>query len=398
MSRIAAPDTISRHPMSDVPPGHRFSLYLPLWNAAWGVDEGAKHEALKECCSLGDAALLLTALRARQQAQAAALPAEHCLVIDAEATAPFATGLGNEHPVENGFAFLTPYGLPYLAGSGAKGVLRRAMEELEQENVEAIDQALIDALFGPEDGGADGSGPPLPDSLRQRGALTFWDVFPEPPSANGLPGKLCVEIMTPHHSEYYQGKQSPHDAGQPTPIYFLALPPLSKLRFVVTHEPAYMPADVRTTDWRRALDGAFARAFDWLGFGAKTAVGFGAMCADPSVAAKLKLEAATAKAQSDAQAARIKRQEQLVQLSPIARTIREFLDARADMNQSELSALSAALKRGQWSGDLKIAIALHVKVEMQHAQKWKERTEKKSPLKDHDHQDTLAVLKWLAGE
>ena len=398
MSRIAAPDTISRHPMSDVPPGHRFSLYLPLWNAAWGVDEGAKHEALKECCSLGDAALLLTALRARQQAQAAALPAEHCLVIDAEASAPFATGLGNEHPVENGFAFLTPYGLPYLAGSGAKGVLRRAMEELEKEKVEGIDQALIDALFGPEDGGADGSGPPLPDSLRRRGALTFWDVFPEPPSANGLPGKLCVEIMTPHHSEYYQGKQSPHDAGQPTPIYFLALPPLSKLRFVVTHEPAYMPGELRAVDWRQALNSAFARAFDWLGFGAKTAVGYGAMGKDPTIAAKRKLAAAATKVRSDAQLAAKQRLHELEAMSPHQRAMHEFLDTRADKNQSELSALSSALKRGQWSGELKIAVAAHVKSAMQQAQKWKEKTEKKNPLKDHDHQDTLQVMKWLAGQ
>ena len=52
MSRIAAPDHISRHPMTDVPPGHRFSLYLPLWNALWGIDEGAKREALNKCCAL----------------------------------------------------------------------------------------------------------------------------------------------------------------------------------------------------------------------------------------------------------------------------------------------------------------------------------------------------------
>jgi len=41
---------------------------------------------------------------------------------------------------------------------------------------------------------------------------------------------------------------------------------------------------------------------------------------------------------------------------------------RADGNQPELSAQSAALKRGQWSGELKIAIAAHVKAETQQAQ------------------------------
>jgi len=45
-------------------------------------------------------------------------------------TAPIAIGLGNPHPVENGFSFLSPYGIPYIPGSGIKGVVRRAAEEL----------------------------------------------------------------------------------------------------------------------------------------------------------------------------------------------------------------------------------------------------------------------------
>ena len=37
-----------------------------------------------------------------------------------------------EHPLENGFAFLQPYGLPYLAGSGVKGVLRQTARLLAE--------------------------------------------------------------------------------------------------------------------------------------------------------------------------------------------------------------------------------------------------------------------------
>ena len=78
--------------------------------------------------------------------------------------------------------------------------------------------------------------------------------------------------------------------------------------------------------------------------------------------------------------------------------MREFLDARPDKNQSELAALTAALKRSQWSGETKVAVAARVKAQMQQAGKWKETSEKKNPLKDHDHQDTLQVMKWLAGQ
>lgn len=399
MSRIAAPEQVSRHPMGDVPPGHRFSLYLPLWNASWGIDDAAKRAALDKCCSLGDAAPLLTALRTRQQAQADAVPAAQRLVIDATATAPFATGLGNEHPVENGFAFLSPYGLPYLAGSGVKGVLRRAMEELAHEGADGIDQPLVDALFGPEDRGADGSGPPLPDSLRRRGALSFWDVYPEPEGKQGTPGRLCVEVMTPHQGEYYQGRQSPHEAGQPIPIFILALPPQSKLRFIVTHEPAFMPDGLRGVDWRVALDAAFARAFYWLGFGAKTAVGYGAMEPDRATkAAKAARQEEAKQRLKEAEAERLHQGKLKEAKSEAERAVIEYLHRRPDKSQPDLAALLVALRRGEWSGELKSAIAAHVKSEMQHARRWKEKTEKKNPLKDHDHQDTLLVMKCLAGQ
>ncbi|MDD3652268.1 RAMP superfamily CRISPR-associated protein, partial [Immundisolibacter sp.] len=73
---------------------------------------------------------LIQALRDRQTRLFETVAAVERLCLDAKATAPFTTGLGNEHPLENGFAFLNPYGLPYLPGSGVKGVLRQAAREL----------------------------------------------------------------------------------------------------------------------------------------------------------------------------------------------------------------------------------------------------------------------------
>jgi CRISPR-associated protein Cmr6 len=100
-------------------------------------------------------------------------------------------------------------------------------------------------------------------------------VFPQPPN-----GELAVEIMTPHHGAYYEGKDSPHDAGQPNPIPFLALPAGSKLRFVITFEPALWPADLAGAEWQPIVERTLAHAFEWVGFGAKTAVGYGAMRED----------------------------------------------------------------------------------------------------------------------
>lgn len=217
------------------------------------------------------------------------------MALEAIAIAPFTTGLGNEHPLENGFAFLNPYGLPYLPGSGVKGVLRQSARELASgdwgdahgwtaEKIhlighgwDAINFSAIDALFGMEsvNGG----------NQHLRGALTFWDVIPQ------IKGDafLAVDIMTPHQSHYYQQKRdrkagdsaSPHDSGQPTPISFLTVPAGSAFSFHVTCDLTHLenlaPDLAANERWKTVLTTAFEHAFQWLGFGAKTAVGYGAM-------------------------------------------------------------------------------------------------------------------------
>lgn len=275
---------------------------------------------LNEVCELGSSAKLqIAAIRARQQV----LHTHHghgAWCICAISTAPFATGLGNEHPIENGFAFLTPYGLPYLAGSGVKGILRRAMQELRADSEDGFTDATIDALFGPEN-------IDKPEDAR-RGALDFWDVFPQPKG-----DKLTVEIMTPHYGEYYRGNQSPHDSGAPVPVSFLAVPAGSAFDFHVVCHATRLHEDLRHT-WKHLLERAFKHAFDWGGFGAKTSVGYGAMLEDPE--AQKQKEVARRQAESDSQALREQAEREALQasLSPQAQEIEklrqkcEELDAR----------------------------------------------------------------------
>lgn len=249
----------------------------------------------------------MNALAQRQQALTQGKP--NLLSLEARAIAPFTTGLGNEHPLENGFAFLWPYGLPYLPGSGVKGVVRRAAHELARglwandrgwkgldnacyrleyvsgnEKV-VLDLSVLDVLFGRET--------PPGDSNAVHGALSFWDVIPK------IKGdSLMVEIMTPHQTHYYQQKKekrsgnsvTPHDSGQPNPICFLTVPPGSVFTFYVVCDESHLrrlTANKRDgapdllaegpSHWRRFVEAAFEHAFEWLGFGAKTAVGYGSM-------------------------------------------------------------------------------------------------------------------------
>ncbi|MCS7314663.1 MAG: type III-B CRISPR module RAMP protein Cmr6 [Bryobacterales bacterium] len=255
----------------------------------------------------------MDALAKRQMALWQKLPGRQALRLEAVATAPFTTGLGNEHPLENGFAFLNPYGLPYLAGSGVKGVVRQAARELAkglwgdtrgwetdprcdwpgdgESQPPPVKLSMLDVLFGRET--EEG------EQEHFRGALTFWDVIPQ------IAGdSLMVEIMTPHYSEYYQqrkgdeeeknsdqarqsdkGEQaavlSPHDSGKPTPIRFLTVPPGSRFAFHVVCDILHLgrvAPDLAGNDrWKELVQAAFEHAFRWLGFGAKTAVGYGAM-------------------------------------------------------------------------------------------------------------------------
>ena len=284
----ALPDYLTRNArFDDCPPGHRFGLYFDGWEADWRKPSN-KTPAFKTVANAlpEHSRQALRALCARQQMLAGSL-GDSLLTHPARLTAPLATGLGNEHPLENGFAFLTPHGLPYLAGSGVKGVLRRAAEALvkgEWGDACGWDKTGIDILFGLE------TEPGDTQATHTRGALSFWDLFFQPPGDKAP--LLAVEIMTPHHSQYLQHDGSPHANEQPTPIPFLAVAAGSHCTLYVQCNPALIPADhAKLRDsWRALIEAAIDLAGEWLGFGAKTAVGYGRLEIDPKVRAQREAE------------------------------------------------------------------------------------------------------------
>ena len=327
MAIAAVPAYLGRD-FSTASPGLRFGMYLPLWGVdnstgehLWTTHDlnertaGPRRElrtfkdenktaALRQALKLTDADVrTMRALRQRQSALAQPIAeAGLLLVSEAQAGAPFKTGLGNEHPLENGFAFLNPYGLPYLAGSGVKGVLRQAARELasgQWGDPLGWDAAAIDALFGHICDDEDGL---------QRGALTCWDVIPQ------LAGDaLQVEVMTPHQSHYHQQGQNPHESGSPNPINFLTVPPGSGFVFHLQCDVPFLqriaPALAQDRRWHALLNAALAHAFAWLGFGAKTAVGYGALEVDAAAVERRRAavahaaEARAARARAEAEAA-----------------------------------------------------------------------------------------------
>jgi hypothetical protein len=86
-------------------------------------------------------------------------------------------------------------------------------------------------------------------------------------------------------------------------------------------------------------------------------------------------------------------------MSPVERSIAEFLDRRPDKNQPELSAVIGAAKQGYWQGEDKIAVARWLEARMRQTKgQWKESSQAKKPEKDKEYQNTLLVKAWLDGK
>ncbi len=428
---IAATPEYLGNDFKSASPGQRFGMYLPIWTARadqeadvrkraeaksregdevsallskgmdaaiaalrqrdrkplaglWDKNDFASRQAWRDVCALNKGDIeRMKALVARQSEQVSTFGASDLLRLQATAIAPFTTGLGNEHPLENGFAFLSPYGLPYLAGSGVKGVLRAAAQELasgqwdskewhhaedlrhevhNKQGKHLFDASDLDVLFGSE---------ALIGENHLRGVLSFWDVIPQ------IEGNsLMVEIMTPHQSHYYQedakkgaGSTSPHDSGSPNPISFLTVPPNSRFAFHVvcgTSRLQDLAPDLANNErWKTLLTEAFEHAFAWLGFGGKTSVGYGAMGRDTQSEAKL----AHAQAQAQAAAALAAK---MAKLSNNARLIEAFvLTCQNKMAQlrggkekpnAETHAIARALSKAalegvDWTAEEKCAAA-----------------------------------------
>ena len=424
MYRAAVPKYLPRRDFSEASPALRFNMLLSIWKDDWKKSDGKDKEfhSIKVHPEWS---------RNFQKRQKNLSSLDNTAMFQAKSISPFVTGMGMEHPLENGFAFLNPYGCPYLPGSGVKGVVRRAAEELAHENFFGTKSKwtlpAVWRLFGFEPWLANAGGNKdemedfvsgfkvsrgaivkylnkvLPErssafvekisssdnplnclledrALHTRGALSFWDVVPE---ISG--GQLTCEIMTPHQSHYLQGEESPHDSGQPNPIPFLTVPPGSDFTFHVACDDRRLGA--LSDSWRELLESAFEHAFKWLGFGAKTAVGYGAMSRDR-------------KAEDNAREDKKRRIEEkrekdrLASLPKVEREIQEAVENRPDKAEPESTFIIRLVEQGKWENQEKIEAANWLRSQLD--------KEKQSGLSKKQTQKYKAkqekVDSWLRGE
>lgn len=167
------------------------------------------------------------------------------------------------------------YGVPYLPGSGLKGIARAWMHR-------TVAPEVVRALFGhlPREG-EEG------ESQGQGAVVEFLDALWVPEAPSDAPpdwSPLALDVVNPHHSSYYTGNAEPSDANEPIPTHRLSAAPGT--RFLVTVQCAPMRdgkgARVESEAWADfVLDQVLSPALESMGFGAWTSAGYGRFAMQP---------------------------------------------------------------------------------------------------------------------
>lgn len=285
-----------------------FSLYFSRM-ADWEIqgEVAKKNDAIVELGRAGNdrlkyatTALNRTHQRQRHLVEQAKNNSQFALEIRAKLKTPFVSGLGSGHPTETGMILDRNTGMPYISASSIKGVLRLAhavniLNCLEPDSP-WIRKGKVNKN-GEFNKSLNGDQVDLDDrepSLRKyfgdvvtkdgvRGQLVFLDAYPEQ-----MP-TLKSDIMNPHYHKYYGAstreeiERGPVDCDDPIPVKFLSVAEGTVFIFRVLASPL-MPPDKEEPNYidrkfgpddERAIRAMFATAFDELGFGGKTSVGYG---------------------------------------------------------------------------------------------------------------------------
>lgn len=179
---------------------------------------------------------------------------------------PFISGLGSGHPTETGMILDRNLGVPYIPASSIKGVcllayaINIAKKGMADENGNITQKGMekIEELFGTQDENA---------KEKKRGQLVFLDAFPD-----AIP-KLTVDIMNPHFQKYYNGERTkPLENEDPVPINFLVVSEGCGFTFRCLYK---LSENEKKEDIEKDIEAFFETAFTEVGFGGKTAVGYG---------------------------------------------------------------------------------------------------------------------------
>lgn len=188
----------------------------------------------------------------------------------------FVTGMGNPHPVDNGFAWHPTLGVPYLTGAAVKGLVRSYIETNLREDAESGNpekKLLLLDWFGSND-----KDPSVSGYESKSGELIFFDALPVEPVTLG------VDVMTPHMGKWYEKggtepntpETVPADWHDPVPVSFLVAKDISlqfSFGFRQYDTQGEKCPEIDLGDVAEVLE----RVLGEMGAGAKTATGYGGL-------------------------------------------------------------------------------------------------------------------------
>ena len=184
--------------------------------------------------------------------------------IMAKTVSPFITGLGSGHPTETGMILDRNIGIPYIPASSVKGVLRLAHAVNIADGRTEIPESELEKYFGTSD---------QKQKNKYKGQIVVLDAYPA-----DVPN-LKVDIMNPHYSNYYSGKGNvqPVETEFPNPIKFLAVQQGTKFVFNCAFIPLKNDdkSPILTETETKEIESMFSTAFEKVGFGGKTSIGYG---------------------------------------------------------------------------------------------------------------------------
>ena len=175
-------------------------------------------------------------------------------------------GLGGGSALEVSIKLHFIYGFPYIPSSAIKGVLR-AYKILKKVNFDFEKYSDLEKRIESGDGEDKeiGAFVRVFGNQQYKGDLIILDAIPE-----HFP-RLEEDIMNPHYPKYYNDKEPPTDDQNPVPIKFLTVAKGEKFNFYFKNSQVYKEAF--ETDLKEDL----IEAFNYLGIGAKTGIGYGVL-------------------------------------------------------------------------------------------------------------------------
>lgn len=163
-------------------------------------------------------------------------------------------GLGGENVLETGLTLHHTYGTPFIPGTALKGLAAHYCDRVwgDKDREYRVGGLYHEALFGTTD---------------YSGHIIFHDAWITPGTMHE---SLQMDVMTPHHGDYYSGKGAPTDCDDPLPITFLSI--AGTFHIAVSCDK---PEDEDGKKWAAFVFELLSDALQYWGIGGKTGSGYG---------------------------------------------------------------------------------------------------------------------------